>query len=154
MKISKVFGEHNILVNLKSTTKPDLFEELVHALESIEDEIDYDEVLASLWKREQMLNTRIAPGIAIPHTQVKHLARTTGVLGISRDGVDYELSDGDKVNLVVMFVDDEQETTEHLNTLRSFALLAKNQRFVDQILSAKDAKTVCEIIIRFEDMLS
>ena len=38
-----------------------------------------------------MLNTRIAPGIAIPHTQVKHIKKTMGIMGIAKNGIDYEL---------------------------------------------------------------
>jgi len=151
MQLSKVFSEQYIRVGLKSRTKRELFEELVHALEERED-IDVDEILRTLWTREEMLNTRIAPGIAIPHTQVKHIQRTMGILGISAEGVDYDVYDGEKIRLVVMLVDDESATIEHLDTLRNFAILAKNTRFVQQVLDCKTAKEVFETIVKFESM--
>lgn len=151
MQLSKVFSEQYIRVGLKSKNKHDLFEELVHALEERED-INVEDVLRTLWSREEMLNTRIAPGIAIPHTQVKNIQRTMGILGISSDGVDYDMQDGEKIRIVVMLVDDESATIEHLDTLRNFAILAKNSRFVQQILDSKTSREVFDTIVKFESM--
>jgi len=153
MLISKVIGEKNILVPARSSEKGALFEEMVHALEDLDDEIDADEVLQTLWKREDMLNTRVAPGIAIPHTQVRHLERTTGMLAVSQQGVNYGLSDGEKIHIILMIVDDEHDTVEHLDTLRNFALIAKNQRFVDQLKASRTPAEVVELIRRYETML-
>ena len=151
MHLSKVFSEQYIRVGLKSKNKRDLFEEMVHALEERED-IDVEAIVRTLWSREEMLNTRIAPGIAIPHTQVKHIKRTMGILGISHDGVDYDVYDGEKIRIVVMLVDDESATIEHLDTLRNFAILAKNQRFVQQILESKTPREVFDTLVKFESM--
>lgn len=152
MQLSKVFSEQYIRVGLKSKNKHDLFEELVHALEERED-IDVDDVLRTLWSREEMLNTRIAPGIAIPHTQVKHIQRTMGILGISPGGIDYDVHDGEKIRIVVMLIDDESATIEHLDTLRNFAILAKNPRFVQKVLECQSPREVYDTIVKFESML-
>lgn len=149
MQLSKVFSERYIKVGLKSTNKHDLFEELVHALADHED-IYADDVLRTLWVREEMLNTRIAPGIAIPHTQVKHIQKTMGIFGIAPDGIDYDMPDGEKVKLVVLLVDDETATIEHLDTLRNFAIMARNSRFVQQTLECKTSKEVLDIIKMYE----
>jgi PTS system fructose-specific IIA component/PTS system nitrogen regulatory IIA component len=150
MQLSKVFTERFIRVGLTSTNKHELFEELVHALAGENDEIESDEVLRTLWVREEMLNTRIAPGIAIPHTQVKHIHKTMGIFGVAPAGIDYELPDGEKVKLVVLLVDHETATIEHLDTLRNFAIMARNSRFVQQVLDCKDAKSVVEVIKMYE----
>lgn len=151
MQLSKVFTERFIRVGLKSTNKHDLFEEMVHLLADHED-IYADDVLRTLWVREEMLNTRIAPGIAIPHTQVKHIQKTMGILGIAHNGIDYDLPDGEKVKVVVLLVDDETATIEHLDTLRNFAIMARNPRFMQQILECADAKAVVETIKLYESM--
>ena len=152
MLLSKVFSEQYIRVGLKSTNKQELFVELVHALEERED-IDIDAILRTLWSREEMLNTRIAPGIAIPHTQVKNIKKTMGILGISAEGVDYDVHDGEKIRIVVMLIDDESATIEHLDTLRNFAILAKNPRFVTKVLECKSSREVYNTILKFESML-
>ncbi len=149
MKLSTVFSERFIRVGLRSTNKHDLFEEMVHALADHE-EIYADEVLRTLWVREDMLNTRIAPGIAIPHTQVKHIQKTMGILGIAPNGIDYDLPDGEKVKVIVLLVDDETATIEHLDTLRNFAIMARNPRFMSQMLECANSKAVVEVIKMFE----
>jgi mannitol/fructose-specific phosphotransferase system IIA component (Ntr-type) len=149
MQLSKVFTERFIKVGLEATNKHELFEELVHALADHED-IYADDVIRTLWVREEMLNTRIAPGIAIPHTQVKHIKKTMGILGISNTGIDYELPDGEKVKVIVLLVDDETATIEHLDTLRNFAIMARNPRFMSQMMDCADAKSVYETIKMFE----
>lgn len=151
MQLSKVFSERYVKVGLKSRDKKELFEELVHALEERED-IDVEAVLQTLWSREEMLNTRIAPGIAIPHTQVKNIKKTMGILGISPEGVDYDVAGGEKIKIVVLLVDDEGATIEHLDTLRNFAVMARNPRFVQKLLECATPRDAAQTIVKFEDL--
>ncbi len=152
MRLSEIFTERYIRLGLAGRTKHDLFIELVNSLAKWEN-INTDEVLRTLWIREKMLNTRIAPGIAIQHTQIPGLPRTIGILAIEKTGVPYDLPGGVKVQLVMFLLDDVNATTEHLETLRNFALLARNPRFLEQLLACTDAAGVLRTIKEYEARL-
>ena len=51
---------------LKSGSKDEAFEELVTVLCRNNPELDSKRILDEVWKREQLVTTQVAPGIAIP----------------------------------------------------------------------------------------
>ena len=88
---STLVRPENIVLDLQSTDKDELFPELVEFLVRKDPSIDRDEALKALSNREEIKNTCTNPGIAVPHAHLTSIKNTQIILGISRAGIDYEL---------------------------------------------------------------
>jgi len=133
MMISEIYKPENIKLNLESTDKDELFEEIVNFLSDAEHFDNKDEILDSLWERERKMTTGIAPHIAIPHTHIENIEETVGVLGISKQGIDYDSLDGQPVHLVMLLVGNKNNPTVHLNILKKIATILNNPDFYNHL---------------------
>ena len=150
MLISEIFKPDNIIVNLKSSDKSELFEELVDKLVQAENLSNKGVILEGLWRREKKMSTGIAPNIAIPHTHVPNLEKTMGVLGISKTGIDYDSLDGNPVHLVMLLVGDDKDPGNHLKMLKRVAMLLNIPDFYSSILNASTPKELYDTLVSFE----
>lgn len=153
MLVSEILKPENIKIDIESEDKEELFEELVNFLVDVEHLDERDEILNSLWERERKMTTGIAPNIAIPHTKIKNLGKTIGVMGISQGGIEYDSLDGKPVHLIIFLVGDENNPNVHLNILKNIATLLNNPDFYAQIMKCKTSPSVTETIVEFEDLL-
>ncbi|MDE5899037.1 MAG: PTS sugar transporter subunit IIA [Treponemataceae bacterium] len=149
--LSDVIKPENIVIDLESTDKDVLFAEMIEALVRLYPSIDRDEALAALEDRECKANTCVMPGIAVPHAGCRSVQETVAVLGISRDGVDYEVSGGAAdgsplVHVVVMLLFELGNAERHLQILADCASVLRVPEFYRSVLSAKSAQDVCSVI--------
>jgi len=152
MRITDVILPRDIMVGLKSRNKTDLFNEIVDFLAEEEDLPNTDSVKKALWAREKMLSTGIMPKIALPHAQIKGLKKTVGMIGLSREGIEYETLDGEPVHIVMFFADDEMDSVGHLQTLRNAAQLASNPRFYSRMIQAMTSMEAYQSLKYFEEL--
>ena len=147
MSMSQIYDERHIMTSVVVNTKEELFRLIAKTLAELE-ELDEGQVREGLFNREAMMSTLIAPGIALPHAQLKDFGRTTGLLIIIPGGCDY--GGGNRIKLAVVVLDDPELIADHQETLRRFALMARNPRFLEKILAAPNATQVFSIIQRLE----
>ena len=151
MLVSEIFKPQNIKIDLQSTDKEELFEEMVNFLADVEGLDIRDQILKGIWERERKATTGIAPNIAIPHTHIPNINRSMGVLGISQKGIEYDSLDGKPVHLVMLLIGDDKEPENHLKILRNIAVLLTNPNFYPTIMKCKTPKEVSETIVEFEE---
>ena len=125
----------NRVVILKRKTRRGAFAELVRVLVRDVDGVDRDTLLRALGEREDMLTTRIAPGIAIPHARIEGLDRCLIAVGMSREGIQYDRMEGGLVRLVFMIV---SGSADHLKALGLVAALLRQPGFLEQCAAAAD----------------
>jgi len=154
MKISNLFRLEAILPQLKARTKEELFRELVNAFSLGHPAAPKEQVLRGLLEREQMMTTGIAHQVALPHTHVPGLGKTVGLLGISREGIEYQSLDGEKVHLVFCLIGDDADPDAHIQVLRSLALILTNPEFFPSIMKAKGARDIATTLEQFEALTS
>lgn len=151
MLVSELFKPENIKIDLESSDKEELFEEMVNFLADVENLNIREEILKRIWERERKMTTGIAPNIAIPHTHIPNINRTIGVMGISRRGIDYDSLDGKPIHLVMLLIGDDKEPENHLKILKNIALLLNNPDFYPSIMKCKTEKEISETIVEFEE---
>lgn len=149
--LSDVIKPENVVIDLESADKDVLFAEMVEALVRLYPTIDRDEALSALEEREDKANTCVMPGIAVPHAGCRSVQETAAVLGISRGGVDYEVSgaaaaESPLVHVVVMLLFELGNTERHLKILSDCASVLRVPEFYRSVLSAKSAQDVCSVI--------
>src|SRR3990167_7472175 len=97
MKISEILDKKAIKIGLSSMTKEEALKELVEILSGVEDVGETKAILKALIERENLGSTGIGQGIAIPHGKTDKVNRLVAVLGISKNGVNFDALDGEAV---------------------------------------------------------
>jgi excisionase family DNA binding protein len=100
-----------------------------------------------LVQRERLISTGIGNGIAFLHPRRVHPDKvrfSSLLLGISRKGVEFHTLDTMPVNLffLILMKSDQQ----HLFTLSYLSQLFRREGLKDEILAAKDKKTILELL--------
>jgi len=150
MTISSIFRQEGIVPHLKARTKDEVFRELVGYLTPLCPGVGRDTLLTGLLERERLMTTGIAKHIALPHTHVPGLGKTVGLLGVSKDGIEYQSLDGEPVHLVFCLVGDDAHPDAHITVLRSLALLLINPEFYPSMMKAKGPRDIATTLEQFE----
>ncbi len=148
-RLLEFLQEEFILVGLQETDKWRVLAEMgafMHRVHGVR-EIDLDELIQSIVTREKQMSTGIGEGIAVPHARIEGGPEIRGVIGISRDGINFESPDKHPVHLVVLIATPEAHYEQHLQILAAIAkIFGQNPELMQQILRAKNAAEVHEIL--------
>ena len=159
--MSSFLKPHSILVDIESTDKDSLFSELLEVLIRSNPSINRDEALDALIAREDQMNTCICKGVAVPHAVCDSVNGAVVALGLSRQGIDYDVDfdveglgaasfKDNLVHIVLMILGGRTNTAERLNILTACADIIQKQGFCDRIMAAKSADDVMRIIHAYE----
>ena len=153
MVLGQVFPKDTIVVNLSSTEKDELFEELVETIHSHHPCFEKSEALKVLNERESKMSTGIMHSVGIPHALIPSIKDSIGAIGISRSGIDYDALDKAPVYVVFMIIGNEDGTERHIQILKQLASVLQIEGFVDNLLSLKSASEVYNFICTSEESL-
>lgn len=153
MLLGEVFPKETICVNLESTEKDELFEELVEKIHFYCPSLNREKSLSLLNERESKMSTGIMHGVAIPHAQVSSMKKTVGAIGISREGIDYDSLDKAPVHVVFMILGAEDEAERHIQILKSLASVLQVPDFIDNIVKCASASEVYKFLCESEESL-
>jgi len=153
MFLHDVFQPQFIKVNMEAEDKDEAFEELVDHFCQAANSHAREEIIQSLKTREAKMSTGIQKGVAIPHGTTNAVDTVRGVLGISRNGIDYDALDGEPVYLLFMLIAPDKDSEKHLRILQRLAELLGTPQFSDDLQTQKDPQTAYKIICKYEDML-
>jgi PTS system fructose-specific IIC component/PTS system nitrogen regulatory IIA component len=154
MFLHDVFLPNFIKVNLEAEDKDEAFEELTDHFCPASKSNAREDILDALREREAKMSTGIQKGIAIPHGNTNAINSVSGVLGISRKGIDYDALDGEPVYILFMLVAPEKDTEKHLRILKRLAELLENSNFCIDLQTQRDAQSAYKIICKYEDMIT
>ena len=152
MFLYEIFPPELIKVGLEAEDKDEAFEELVDKLCQVENSNAREEILEALRQREAKMSTGIQKGIALPHGKTNAIDQLSGVLGISKKGVDYDALDGQPVYVLFMLIAPQKDSEKHLRILKRLAGLLDNPQFFTDLLAQKDAQGAHGIIKKYEDL--
>ncbi len=131
MKIVELLSTENISVDIKSENKEGVLSQLLDIL--IESKKvsskEKDELLKVLLEREALGSTAIGNGIAIPHVKSPLVKDLVAALGISKDGVDFDALDGEKVYILFLLISPADAAGPHLKALARISRLLKDKSF-------------------------
>jgi PTS system fructose-specific IIA component/PTS system nitrogen regulatory IIA component len=149
MKFADFIEVNAVRADLKADHKEGVIEELVEALVQAEGVKQDDKVsiVDAVMKREELGSTGIGRGVAVPHTKHPSVDRLIGTVGISRDGVDFNSLDGDKVNIFFLLVSPPDRPGDHLRALENISRQLRDDtfcRFLRQAQTVDDIKQLLD----------
>ena len=111
----------------KESVIKELIEGLVQASRIKED--DETSIIAAVMKREDLGSTGIGRGVAVPHTKHPSVDRLVGTVGLSRDGLDFNSLDGEKVQIFFLLVSPPDRPGDHLRALENISRKLRDDTF-------------------------
>jgi len=99
---------------LQSTEKQLVIKEMLHHLEKLGMIENPDRYYAQVIHRESLENTGIGSGLAIPHARTDSVKDLVSILGIAKEGIDYQSHDGGPVRYILLSIFPTDMSTKYL----------------------------------------
>lgn len=153
--VSALMSPATIKLNLQSTNRDAVLEELVNLIPAIARQPEARQtLLRALHEREQLYSTGIGDGIALPHARnalVGLVNQPIIVFGRSAEGIPYGSIDGAPARLFFLLV--APSVTQHLATLARLSRLLRDPQLRQGLSAVSDAKGAIELIRQAEAKL-
>jgi PTS system fructose-specific IIC component/PTS system nitrogen regulatory IIA component len=154
MLVSELFTPEFIKVDLEAEDKDEAFEELVDAFCRASRLDAREDVLEAIRDREQKMSTGVHKGIGIPHGKTGAVDKVYGVLGISKQGIDYDALDGQPVYLLFLILIPQTESEMHLRILKRLAELLEDPQFFTDLAAQTTPAAASDVIRKYETILT
>ncbi|MBT3180918.1 MAG: PTS transporter subunit EIIA [Deltaproteobacteria bacterium] len=141
--ISRLVPPERIIVDLKPGSKEEILTRLVAPLASQEILANKENFIMKLLEREAMVSTAVGHGIALPHVRdPKGLrgVRPSIVLGICKEGVDFDSLDGEPTYIFALCVSPSEVV--HLRLMAKISFLLRNEGVISSLRQAMSVKDV------------
>lgn len=151
MMLTGYIDVKNIKMDMESTEKDEAFEELVEIAVGAQPNISRQDAIDALTAREATMSTGIIPGIAVPHAMCASVKEMVVVIGISREGIEYEALDGNRVHFVIMLLFEQGNTQVHLEVMKDVAALLQRKDFYNTVMAQTTREGLCDAIRALEE---
>lgn len=146
MKITDLLKRDTIVLNLKSSTKSEVIDELVNKLDTAGRLSDRTRFKEAILTREAQSTTGIGEGIAIPHAKTNAVKTPAIAFGRSKAGINYEALDGQSSHLFFMIAASEGANNTHLETLARLSTYLMDHDFRTKLLDATSEDEILRAI--------
>ncbi len=151
MKLSDLFNENNIFLDVEPGGKDALLERILKALDSMELIKDFDRALRDVIERENVMSTGIGSGVAIPHAYTDGVNQLVAGFFRTRESVDFDALDGGTVDLFFIILGPKASRRDHIKVLAKISRLLNHEEFREELRSATGVEDVLGVFKRFGD---
>jgi len=147
MKLTDIVVREAIIESLEARDKKSAIKELVEVIKSTRKPTGFKlyDVVEAVLKREKVGTTGMGGGIAIPHAKLDGLTTLVGAFGRSREGIDFNAVDGEKVHLVFLIVSPFQEANLHLEALKRINAAVRTPNVAKFLRAARSAREIFDL---------
>ena len=150
MRIIDLLDKKSINLNLKSTDKTSVINELVDLVDASGNLNNKNEYKQEILARESKSTTGIGEGIAIPHAKTKAVKKACLASGVSKTGIDYDSLDGAPSNLFFMIAAPDGANDTHLEVLSRLSTILMDENFRSSLINASSADEFLSLIDKTE----
>jgi nitrogen PTS system EIIA component len=138
MRITDLLSTETMLPAIGTRRRDDVLMEIAGRIASRHPETGSARLAAALFKREDLMTTALADGIAIPHARLPGLTRPLAAFGRSPQGVDWSAQDGGLTHMIFVLVVPEEPGSPHLRLLAAASRLLHDVACRGRIMQATD----------------
>ena len=147
MRISDFLEVRAVEADLGASNKPGVLRELVGLVLRVAPDLDPNQLVETLQRREKLQSTGIGDGVAIPHGKTPAVDRVMACVGRSKAGVDFQSLDSMPTHLFFTLLVPESEHGLHLKALARVSRLLKDPNVRQALLDAPDAEAMFGVLI-------
>ncbi len=145
MKITDLLTADTIELNLQSSSKDAVIDELIRKLDKAGKLHDPKKFKEEILAREAQSTTGIGEGIAIPHAKTSAVKMPAIVFGRSLTGINYESLDGKPAHLFFMIAASEGANQTHLQTLSRLSSFLMDLNFLKKLKNAQSLNDIIKV---------
>ena len=134
-----------ILINFESTSKKHILNKLCELAEK-KINVNSRSLLESLTKREKLGSTAVGNGIAIPHASVSNINKPYVFIATLVNGLDFNATDDQPVDIVFLLVAPDNEGSEHLQALALISRFLRNNELTTKLRGCKSKEAALAVI--------
>lgn len=146
MRIVDLLNKNSINLNLKSTNKSSVINELVDLIDASGNLNDKEKFKEEIFKRESLSTTGIGDGIAIPHAKTNAVKKPCLAAGVNINGIDYDSLDGNPSNLFFMIAVPDSSNNTHLEVLSRLSTILVDENFKNSLINSKSIDEFLSLI--------
>ncbi|MFQ5430897.1 MAG: PTS sugar transporter subunit IIA [Nitrospinota bacterium] len=153
MSISEYIRPDCIVLNMKPSSKNDVFESLSTCLRTagILDDAGMKLLVKKLKERESLSTTGVGEEWAIPHASLDGFPKTVIAVGIVPGGVDFASVDDRDVKVIFMIVGSRAVPRLHIQILARIVRMCRKKNIREKLMAAKTPDEVIEIFRVMDD---
>jgi len=146
MQVAELLDLDRISCNIQCASKKRVLEQLSQLLAANQEKLTQHQVFDSLLSRERLGSTGLGHGVAIPHGRMKENDTTLAAFIKLQEGVDFDTSDHQPVDLLFALLVPAEATDEHLQLLAQLARMFSDEALVSKLRASTDARTLLNTI--------
>jgi mannitol/fructose-specific phosphotransferase system IIA component (Ntr-type) len=148
MKFADFISREAIRADLTADNKEDVIREMVKALVDAGRLVaaDFEGIVRAVMKREELGSTGIGRGVAVPHTKHPSVNRLVGTVAVSKEGVDFDSLDAEKVQLLFLLISPPDRPGDHLRALESISRQLRDETFCRFLKRAQSAAEIGQLL--------
>jgi Kef-type K+ transport system membrane component KefB/mannitol/fructose-specific phosphotransferase system IIA component (Ntr-type) len=136
-----------IEMDLKGLDKESIIHELIDLADKSGLIKDKSLVTKAVFDREASMSTGMQNGIALPHGKSEGVDRLVPVVGICREGVEFDSLDGKRAKLFFMILSSKDSAGPHVQFLAAISGVLSKADVVTRILSCRTAEELKQLLI-------
>ena len=149
MDLNNFFSEESIVMDCQSKSKKNVLE-LISEIASSISATDKDVVFEKLYEREKLGTTAFGNGIAIPHARIDGLSEAKIIILKLETEIDFNSSDGKKVDLIVSLLAPNNENEMHIKILSKIAEMLDDKVFREKIRNCSNKVEIKSVINSYQ----
>jgi fructose-specific phosphotransferase system IIA component len=146
MNLRKTLSKETILLDLKSSTKDRIIEEMIDFLTASGKIREKKDALKAVIDRERKMSTGMQNGIAIPHGKTDKVDTLIAAIAVKKDGADFGSLDGQPSKIFVMTLSPDTRTGPHIQFLAEISRQLNDNAVREKILNAAKPEDVLDAL--------
>ncbi len=147
MTLNDLIGPDAVVSPLKAASKKQAIQTLATRAAELTG-FEARDIFDTLLERERLGSTGIGRGVAIPHGRMAGLDRLFGLFARLDKPVEFDASDDQPVDLIVLLLAPEGSGADHLKALAHVARLLRDDDAATRLRSTRDPHEVYEVLTR------
>ena len=147
--IKELLTEEKIIIPLKGTTKEGILREFVNYAKKIKLIDDADQVYGRILELENIGSSALEKGIALPHIRDNIIKNIFVLMGISKEGVDFDSIDGE-LSTIIFFIGAKRNDKMYLPLLSKISQMCSYEENRVALLKAEYPKDIINVISNWE----
>lgn len=143
--------KNETVVFLDTSEMEDTIEEMLKTASAQGYLKDEEKFKKAIFERESLVSTGIGLGVAIPHAKLEELDKFFIIVGINKEGLDWDAIDRKPVGIVFLIggPDRSGSKKEYLQIISKIMLLIKNDNRRDALFNAQKKEDVVKLFEKF-----
>ena len=133
----------NIFFDVKGKSKYDVIRNMINSSTIEEDLKSY--AYEKVKEREELQPTSVGNGIGIAHAKIDNIKDLDILVGIVKDGIDYDAYDDKPVNIIFVILSPIENNREYLSVLSKISRFCRKENMLDKILQENNREYIIEL---------